>query len=138
MAAGTLADGCVECAPGQYSAGFPAPGAAKCVACEAGRFMYDPPLSGILLELFLQKDHAPCELCKVGLWSDALGATGRSDDVACKSCPSGRFSRVVGATSDGSCEIRNEMVTKSSGAVGATTSGAVLLLLLLLRMLLLL
>ena len=138
MAAGTLADGCVECAPGQYSAGFPAPGAAKCVACEAGRFMYDPPLSGILLELFLQKDHAPCELCKVGLWSDALGATGRSDDVACKSCPSGRFSRVVGATSDGSCEIRNEMVTKSSGAVGATTSGAVLLLLLLLRMLLVL
>jgi hypothetical protein len=67
--AAALATGCLECARGKYSAGFPAPGAAECVACEAGRFLYDPPLTGAALEVSLQKEHAPCELCRVGLWS---------------------------------------------------------------------
>ena len=67
--AAALATGCVDCVRGKYSAGFPAPGAAECVRCEAGRFLYDPPLTGVALEVSLHKEHAPCELCRVGLWS---------------------------------------------------------------------
>jgi hypothetical protein len=47
---------------------------------------------------------------------DEVGATGVSTETACKSCSAGKFSRVLGASSEGSCEIRNEMLL-SSGAM---------------------
>ena len=121
MASGVaaLADGCEECPRGQYSAGFPAPGAAECVACPPGRFLYDPPLTGVALELSLQQPHAPRDECRVGLWSDVVGAHGSSSETACKGCPAGKYSRQAVAGSADSCEIRNEMV-KTNTAQKAT------------------
>ena len=123
--AAALAEGCEACRPGQYSAGFPAPGAAECVDCAAGRFLYDPPLSGVALELLLQSPHAPCEECRIGLWSDVVGAYGDSTDRACKGCPTGKYSRQAGADSVENCKIRNELA-KTSAARHASQWVAIL------------
>ena len=112
--AAALADGCEECRPGQYSAGFPAAGAAECVNCVAGRFLYYPPLSGGALEWLLQSPHAPCEECRIGLWSDVTGAYGVSTEAACKGCPAGKYSRQAAADSVENCKIRNELAKTST------------------------
>ena len=112
MASGdaALMSGCEECPRGQYSAGFPAAGASECVACAAGRFLHDPTLSGVALELLLQKPHAPCDECRVGLYSDMPGAYGESPETACKDCPAGKYSRQAGADSADNCQVRNEII----------------------------
>ena len=113
-AASVSAAACVDCAPGRYSAGFPAPGASSCVDCAPGRFLYEPPLEGVQLQLFLARPHAPCELCDAGRWSDASAAYGPSQS-ACQACPPGLYSRDAGSDSLGDCQVRNEML-RTSGA----------------------